>query len=107
MSKITTLFVCLSLLVLLMVLPASALEYQWKFFIPSLRTPQAAVRLFTLLNTIQGVYDVDINQQDHWVMFFFDDEYTDEVTVQSVLKKNGFPVKRMMLLMEPREGLMN
>ena len=87
--------------------PAGALEYQWKFFLPTLDDRTSAVKAFEILNDIHGVYDVDVNMEQHWVMFFFDDEFTDESAVKRTLQKKGFPVDKMMLLLEPREGVMN
>jgi PleD family two-component response regulator len=48
-----------------------------------------------------------INLDTNSLMLFYDDERTDEEAVKKILDKAGFPVTRMMLLKEPREGVMN
>ncbi len=86
---------------------AYSLEYQWKYVIPTMDNREKAVQIFDLLNDIIGVYDVTINLDTNSLMLFYDDERTDEEAVQKILDKAGFPVTRMMLLKEPREGVMN
>lgn len=86
---------------------AYSLEYQWKYVIPTMDNREKAVQIFDLLNDIIGVYDVTINLDTSSLMLFYDDERTDEEAVKKILDKAGFPVTRMMLLKEPREGVMN
>jgi copper chaperone CopZ len=94
-------------LALLLAGPALSLEYQWKFFLPTMTDPGKGVQVFELLHSIPGVYDVDINVERRHVMFFFNDEKTDESSIKKQLQAAGFQVNRMMLLEEPREGVMN
>jgi copper chaperone CopZ len=86
---------------------AYSLEYQWKYVIPTMDNREKAVQVFDLLNDIIGVYDVTINLDTNSLMLFYDDERTDEEAVKKILDKAGFPVTGMMLLKEPREGVMN
>ena len=86
---------------------AYSLEYQWKYVIPTMDDREKAVQVFDLLNDIIGVYDVTINLDTSSLMLFYDDERTDEEAVKKVLGNAGFPVTKMMLLKEPREGVMN
>lgn len=86
---------------------AYSLEYQWKYVIPTMDNREKAVQVFDLLNDIIGVYDVTINLDTNSLMLFYDDERTDEEAIKKFLTESGFTVKRMMLLKEPREGVMN
>lgn len=86
---------------------AYSLEYQWKYVVPTMDSREKAVQVFDLLSDIIGVYDVTINLDSSSLMLFYDDERTDEEAVKKVLLKAGFPVEKMMLLKEPREGVMN
>ncbi len=87
--------------------PAYSLEYQWKYVVPTMDTREKAVQVFDLLSDIIGVYDVTVNLDTNSLMLFYDDERTDEEAVKKILLKAGFPVEKMMLLKEPREGVMN
>jgi copper chaperone CopZ len=108
MKKTTTLSSAILLASLLFFSsPAHSLEFQWKYVVPTMDNREKAVQVFDLLNDIIGVYDVTINLDTNSLMLFYDDERTDEEAVKEVLLKAGFPVKRMMLLKEPREGVMN
>ena len=88
-------------------IPAYSLEYQWKYVVPIMDNRETAVQVFDLLNDIIGVYDVTINLDTSSLMLFYDDERTDEEAIKKVLLRAGFPVEKMMLLKEPREGVMN
>ncbi len=86
--------------------PAYSLEYQWKYIIPTMDEPEKKVKVFEIVNDIIGVYDVTMSVDTNSLMLFYDDEKTDEEAIEKVLNEAGFPVKRMMLLKEPREGVM-
>jgi len=88
-------------------IPAFSLEFQWKFIVPDMDTREKAVQVYEQLSTINGVYDITINMDTYSLMLFFDDDRTDEEALKKVLNKAGFPVTKMMLLKEPREGVMN
>jgi hypothetical protein len=108
MRKTKSLFTALLLFcTLCYAVSAYSLEYQWKYVIPTMDNREKAVQVFDLLNDIIGVYDVTINLDTSSLMLFYDDERTDEEAVKKVLANAGFPVTRMMLLKEPREGVMN
>ncbi len=99
-------FICISSL-LLLAGTASALEYQWKFFLPTMTDADKGARVFDLIHAVPGIIDVDINVERRNVMFFFNDEKTDEEIIKKRLQDAGFPIKKMLLLEEPIEGVMN
>ena len=68
---------------------------------------QKGARVFELIHSVPGVLDVDINVERRNVMIFFNDEKADEEIIKKQLQEAGFQVKRMMLLEEPVEGVMN
>ena len=107
--KIKKALVPLVFFTLTAILPPSlyASEYQWKFTIDSLDNSPKAVQVFQTLHDIPGVYDVAVNTDRESVMFFYDDEKTDEEAIKKVLNKAGHKVVKMMLLLEPKGGPMN
>ncbi len=88
-------------------LPAHSLEFQWKYVIPTMDSREKAVQIYELLNSIIGVYDVTVNMDSNSLMLFYDDEKTDEAAIKKVLQAAEYPVEKMMLLKEPKEGMMN
>ena len=108
MKKTRSLFTLILMSVLLCAaIPAHSLEYQWKYNVPDMDSREEAVQLFDVLNAVIGVYDVTFNLDSNSLMLFYDDEKTDEEAVKKVIQAAGFPVTRMMLLKEPKEGMMN
>ncbi len=108
MKNIRILFaLILMTLILCIAIPAHSLEYQWKYNVPSMDSREKAVQLFDLLHNVIEVYDVTFNLDSNSLMLFYDDEKTDEDAVKKVIQDAGFPVTRMMLLKEPKEGMMN
>ena len=86
---------------------ASALEFQWKFVMPAIDNRETAVNVYEILDEIQGVYDIELNMERNSVMFFFDDEKTTEEVAEKKLKDAGYEIEKMMLLEEPKGGVMN
>ena len=85
---------------------ASALEFQWKFVMPAIDNRESAVKVYDLLDSIKGVYDIVPNIERHSVMFFFDDDYTNEDVAIKVLTDAGYKIDKTMLLEEPKGGIM-
>ena len=85
---------------------ASALEFQWKFVMPAIDNRESAVKIYDLLDSIKGVYDIVPNIERHSVMFFFDDDYTNEDVAIKVLTDAGYKIDKTMLLEEPKGGIM-
>jgi hypothetical protein len=85
---------------------AHALEYQWKFIMPAMDNREAAVEVYELLDSIKGVYDIVPNIERNSVMFFYDDDYTNEDVAIKVLTDAGYTVGKKMLLEEPKGGVM-
>ncbi len=46
------------------------------------------------------------NIERHSVMFFFDDDYTNEDVAIKVLTDAGYKIEKTMLLEEPKGGIM-
>jgi len=86
---------------------ASALEYQWKFVMPAIDNRESAVKIYELLDSIKGVYDIVPNIERNSVMFFFDDDYTNEDVAIKVLTDAGYRIEKKMLLEEPKGSAMN
>lgn len=86
---------------------AMALEYQWKFVMPAVDNRETAVKVYEVLENINGVYDIQIDMLRNSVMFFYNDEKTDEEAVKKKLTEAGYEIEKMMMLEEPREGVMN
>ncbi len=84
-----------------------ALEFQYKFIIPSMQDRPTAGKIFSLVDSVKGVLDVDIDFSRQALIFSFDDDYTDEEKIRGLLEKNNYKVRKIMLLEEPREGIMN
>ncbi len=86
---------------------ALALEYQWKFVLPAMDNRETAVEVYELLDSIKGVYDIVPNIERNSVMFFYDDDFTNEDVAIQVLTEAGYKIKKKMLLEEPKGGVMN
>ena len=86
---------------------ANALEYQWKFVMPAIDNRETAVKVYELLDSIKGVYDIVPDIERNSVMFFYDDDHTNEDVAMKVLQDAGYTIKKMMLLEEPKGGVMN
>ena len=86
---------------------ANALDFQWKFVIPAMDSRVAAVEVYEVLDSIKGVYDIVPDIERNSVMFFFDDEKTTEDVAKEKLTAAGYKIEKMMLLEEPKGGLMN
>lgn len=99
--------ISLTIVFLLIAATASALEFQWKFTINSMDNRETGVKVYEALDSINGVYDIEVNFERNTVMFFLNDDKTDEEKVLKSLKADGFVVDKVMLLEEPREGVMN
>ncbi len=97
----------LSLVILVIASPAFSLEYQWKFSIPTMDTRESAVKVYELLDNINGVYDIEVNIERNSVMFFYDDDKTDVSIAKSKLIDAGYAIEKTMLLEEPKGGVMN
>lgn len=92
---------------LLIATNVNALEFQWKFIMPAMDSREAAVEVYEVLDSIKGVYDIVPDIERNSVMFFFDDEKTSENVAKEKLTAAGYKIEKMMLLEEPREGVMN
>ncbi|MCK5070186.1 MAG: hypothetical protein KAR01_06575 [Desulfocapsa sp.] len=97
----------LSCAFLLIANTANALEYQWKFVLPAMDNRETAVKVYELLDSIKGVYDVVPNIERNSVMFFYDDDYTNEDVAITVLTEAGYTIEKKMLLEEPKGAAMN
>jgi hypothetical protein len=86
---------------------ANALEFQWKFVLPAMDNRESAVEVYELLDSIKGVYDIVPNIERNSVMFFFDDDFTNEDVAIQVLTDAGYTIEKKMLLEEPKGGVMN
>ena len=98
--------IILSLVFLFISNTAMALEYQWKFVMPAVDNRETAVKVYEVLEAINGVYDIEIDMLRNSVMFFYDDDKTDEKAVKNKLTEAGYEIEKMMVLEEPREGVM-
>jgi len=87
--------------------PAMGLEFQWKFIIPTMDDRESAVEVYELLDSIKGVYDIEPNIERNSVMFFYDDDHTNEDVAIKVLTDAGYRIEKKMLLEEPKGGVMN
>jgi hypothetical protein len=86
---------------------AQTKEYQWKFFMPAIDNRETAVAVYEVLDNVHGVYDVVPDVVFNSVMFFFDDDKTNEEIAEKALLDAGFVIEKKMLLEEPKGGLMN
>ncbi len=86
---------------------AHGLEFQWKFVLPAMDNRETAVEVYELLDSIKGVYDIVPNIERNSVMFFYDDDFTNEDVAIQVLTEAGYKIEKKMLLEEPKGGVMN
>ena len=96
-----------ALALLLITNTANALEFQWKFVMPAIDNRETAVKVYELLDSIKGVYDIVPDIERNSVMFFFDDDHTNEDVAIKVLTDAGYKIEKKMLLEEPKGGVMN
>jgi len=92
---------------LLFVSNAQAKEYQWKFFMPAIDNRATAVAVYEVLENVHGVYDIVPDVVFNSVMFFFDDDKTNDEIAAKALTDGGYVIEKKMLLEEPKGGLMN
>ncbi len=85
----------------------SALEFQYKFIIPDMDDRKTAGKIYELVDSIKGVMEVDIDFLRQALIFSYDDDYTNEEKIKKQLEENNYRVGKIMLLKEPREGVMN
>jgi len=97
----------LACVLLLIASNAQALEYQWKFVLPAMDNRETAIEVYELLDSIKGVYDIVPNIERTSVMFFYDDDFTNEDVAIKVLTEAGYTIEKKMLLEEPKGGVMN
>lgn len=93
--------------VLLFATNSFCLEFQYQYDIPSMADRETAVKIWETVENIKGVIDIDVNLERKYLFVTFDDTYVDEEVIQTALEKAGYKVKRMSLMLEPREGVMN
>lgn len=86
---------------------AHGLEFQWKFVMPAVDNRETAVKVYDVLDSVNGVYDIEINMERNSVMFFYDDEKTDDEIAEKTLRDAGYVIEKKMLLEEPKGGVMN
>ncbi len=96
-----------SLILLLLAGTVQAKEYQWKFFISAIDNRETAVVVYEVLDNIDGVYEIVPDVVFNSVMFFFDDDKTNEEFAEKALTDAGFVIEKKMMLEEPKGGLMN
>jgi len=105
-TRFSAFFVCLAATTLF-TLNAMALEFQYQYNIPSMNDRQTAVKIWETVEVIKGVLDIDVNLERKYLFVTFDDTYTNEDVISETLEKAGYKVKKMSLMLEPREGVMN
>ncbi len=93
--------------VLLFATNGLSLEFQYQYDIPSMVDRQTAVKIWETVENIKGVLDLDVNLERKYLFVTFDDAYVDEEVIKTALEKAGFKVKRLSLMLEPKEGVMN
>lgn len=86
---------------------APGLEYQYKFIMPGMTDRQTAGKIYSLVDSIRGVIEVDIDFARKALIFSYDDEYTSEEKIKKQLETEDYEVGKIMLLKEPQEGVMN
>lgn len=99
--------ILITLTLLLLASTVQAKEYQWKFFMPAIDNRETAVAVYEVLDNVNGVYDIVPDVVFNSVMFFFDDDKTNEEIAEKALIDAGFVIEKKMLLEEPKGGLMN
>lgn len=86
---------------------AMALEFQYQYDIPSMNDRPTAVKILETVEVVKGVLEVEVNFERKYLFITFDDTYTNEDIIRKTLEKAGYKVKKMALMLEPREGVMN
>ena len=87
--------------------PAMALEFQFQYDLPSMNDRPTAVKMWETVEVVKGVLEVEVNFERKYLFVTFDDTYTNEEAIKQALTDAGYPVKKMALMLEPREGVMN
>ncbi len=83
------------------------LEFQHQYDIPSMTDRKIALKIWETVEEIKGVLDIDVNLERKYLFVTYDDTYVDEDAIKEVIEKAGYKVRRVSLMLEPREGVMN
>ncbi len=82
---------------------AHGFDAKYKYIIPTMKTDADAAKVKTFIETLPGIYEIDIYLDKGEVVIFFDDEELDDekMMLRIPLKKEiGYPVARYDILYE-------
>ena len=92
------------LLLGLLALPVAALASDTiiKYYIFAMKTPEDRDKVTAIISSFDGVNEVDVRLDRHWVYVYFDDELLQDerFEVRKKLKKQGYPVDRWEMQLE-------